>query len=171
MPVTDTLPYSWTPRPEYRVFRQLNSHLTQRFVWKTEAGVARPAPQGLQREIDRSRHSLLNLAQDWDGEGARPIQSQTFDRAATQLHLLNTSVRQTWGERMPVPMIGPCSDGSLDIFWKTARGTLLINFSADPSESAAYSGADSSGQRIKGCFDPSLANQSVVAWLMTILGK
>ncbi len=160
------------PQDGYPLTRtELNSQLAPRLIWRIQR-VRVPAPtDATEAEMSRARQSLLSLEDNWDGEGAGPYLPETLDRASSFLRLHNSSLWKHFRERMPVPTIGPGPDGSVDLFWRTDHGTLLVNVPATPNHPASYSGADEHGQRTKGSFDSSRFNLGVIACLMTLLGK
>jgi hypothetical protein len=81
-------------------------------------------PLTLIAAIESSRR-LLKLGPDWDDAGAKPIEFDTWTEA---IRLLKNAVVNV-GDAIDVPMpnISPCRDGSIDLFWKTVKFTLLIN--------------------------------------------
>lgn len=62
-------------------------------------------------------HAMLDLKEDWDDEGALTISAETFG------HVINLLLDTPVGT--PVPDIGPCHDGSIDIHWRARE--LLVN--------------------------------------------
>src|SRR5947209_3603501 len=75
--------------------------------------------------IEKSRY-VLDLPEDWDEAGGRPIEAATWARATDLLSETAAAI----GAALPVPRIGPCSDGSIDLYWTTPTFTLLINVHA-----------------------------------------
>ncbi len=55
------------------------------------------------------------------------------------------------GEGVPVPRISPCNNGSIDLFWKTAKFTLLINVKPSETKSDFY-GETTDGLMLEGTF-------------------
>lgn len=65
---------------------------------------------------------FAQLPDDWDGEGATAPKLVSI---ATTLGLLN-SLAKTF-PNIPAPDLGPCANGSLDLYWKHPNFTLLMN--------------------------------------------
>lgn len=112
--------------------------------------------------IDDAR-GLTDLPVDWDDEGASPIAEQTFQRAAS---FLRTTAMQlaVWGIELPAPQISPCSDGSIDLFWKDEAFRLLVN--VQPGNAASdFFGENPRGIQVKGPFVPENHDVSYFRWL------
>ncbi len=87
--------------------------------------------------IEKSR-SMLDLQDNWDGEGSPGYSEETWTRAAR--FLLRNAV-ELWTARSiradtPAMQKGP--EGSIDISWRTANAKLLINVPTEMDEPAAY---------------------------------
>jgi hypothetical protein len=98
--------------------------------------------------------SLLQLSEDWDDEGALPIERRTWEQATEALRSIATAMHRKTGSVIPEPTIGPCADGSIDLFWETGAFKLLINIKPDAAESDYY-GETTKGHVIKGPFETS----------------
>lgn len=120
-------------------------------------------------EVDRVIHSsrtLLELKEDWDGEGASPISEETWNRAA---RFLRNNASTLWGKyatRVESPSIVPLNDGSIDIHWKIARRELLVNIPPDPEKRATYYGDNKQGGNVvEGDLDIDAQNHWLLVWL------
>jgi hypothetical protein len=92
-------------------------------------------PTGLITAIESSRR-LLALGPSWDDADAKPI---AFDTWSVATRLLRDTVINCGGDvDVPIPNISPCSDGSIDLFWKLANFTLLINIKPSVNKSDFY---------------------------------
>jgi hypothetical protein len=120
--------------------------------------------QQLQTEIDRAK-SIVELEQDWDGEGSPGYSQHTLDRATAFLSAHMERLWNTYGIRAPIPSIGPGPDGSIDIHWKQRSWELLVNIPADANEMAAFYGDNYGTQKIKGSLDPETFNLGIAEWL------
>ena len=121
--------------------------------------------QGLKAEIDQAKR-ILELKDDWDGEGSPGYSEDTFNRA---IAFLTTHAQWLWescGICLPVPRIGPGPDGSIDIHWKQTSWELLVNIPADASEMATFYGDNYEAQKIRGSLDPKNFNLGIATWLM-----
>lgn len=155
----------------YSELEDLNSHLAARFRWEVEASPLRMPPLDPERKIERALDSLTGLGDDWDGEGSAGYEAETIQRARLFLEIHHQQLWKQFGLTMPQPTVGPGPDGSVDLLWKRPQGELLISIAAGPAGTATYSGADSLGQRAKGSFFPGTLNRSILACLLTILGR
>lgn len=77
----------------------------------------------LEETIKTAKESLLSLQSNWDDEGAKTIDEETFTRGINVLRKLHENI----------PKIFPSSDGGIDISWKEPEFTLTIRFT--PPES------------------------------------
>ncbi len=109
---------------------------------------------------------ILDLGDDWDGEGSLAISQDTFDRAVEFLTKQADWVWSSFGTRLSVPIIGPGPNGSIDLHWKQPGWELLINIPADTNELASFYGDNYGAQKIKGSFDTKTENLGIAAWLM-----
>lgn len=80
----------------------------------------------LEKLIDQSRE-MLTWPDDWDGEGARAVDKNTWEYAISFLRVFCTF------ESFPLPNIAACSDETIDLYWKYPMFTLLINIDVDRS--------------------------------------
>lgn len=91
--------------------------------------------------IARSAH-ILEWLDDWDGDGAKAINKQAWERAIRW-------VRANLCGGDPLPDIGPGPDGSIDLWWKdNGRFAFLMNIEAEGL--ASFYGDKPDGQTVKG---------------------
>jgi hypothetical protein len=109
---------------------------------------------------------MLNLEDDWDGEGSVGFSKITFNRAADFLRRYATGAWKRAGTIIPVPEILPGPDGSIDILWKTEGYELLVNIPAE-NKLASFYGDDLRDANIKGTFDASVENLGLLEWFET----
>ena len=129
-----------------------------------EPGGERPSNDLLKVGIEQARR-ILELSDNWDGEGSPGYSEDTFNRATT---FLTTHARWLWEShcvRLPVPMIGPGPDGTVDLHWKEPSRELLVNIPADANEMATFYGDNYGTQKISGSVDPNNFNFGIIAWL------
>jgi hypothetical protein len=82
--------------------------------------IALTSPPWITSVVDRLGH-LFALAEDWDGEGARPLD---FDTAMEALNfLLTKALHET-----PAPQLIPTSAGGLQLEWHCGGSDLEITF-------------------------------------------
>ena len=121
--------------------------------------------KGLKAEIEQAKR-ILDLKDDWDGEGSPGYSEDTLNRA---IAFLTTYAQRLWesdGIPLPVPRIGPGPEASIDLYWKRPRWELLVNIPADPSEAASYSAEDDGGHRSRGFVPTEEFDARFAAWLM-----
>jgi hypothetical protein len=109
-------------------------------------------PNEIEQTIEASR-SLLTLPEDWDDEGAKKIEKPTWDAAVKALRLAAQSALNFSKKPLPAPAIGPCADGTIDLYWDNAAFKLLINVRAGLDAVSDFYG-EKGGFKIQGPFDP-----------------
>lgn len=119
----------------------------------------------LRAEIERAR-GILELPEDWDGEGSPSYLAATFDRAVGFLKTHSEYLMTNFDLEIPVPRIGAGPDGSIDLHWKRTSWELLVNIPADSSKMASFYGDNYGVQQIKGSVDSEICNLGLAAWLM-----
>jgi hypothetical protein len=70
------------------------------------------------------------------------------------------------GYTMRIPLISVADEGSVDLFWKTQGGTLLMNFPSDPCEQATYYGENAAGETISGSVVGVEGGPLLATWLI-----
>jgi hypothetical protein len=111
-------------------------------------------------------HKLVDLPENWDDEGAAQIPRTTWELAANVLRVAARTAQRRFGYVLPAPTIGPCADGSIDLYW--GRGpdfTLLINVKAGDGETSDYYG-ERQKTRIQGPFNPKQPNLDFLSLLV-----
>ena len=112
--------------------------------------------------------AMLDLPEDWDGEGSPGYEDATWQRAVD--FLLSNALR-VWTEHgiaVPSPKVRKGPLGSIDLHWRTPSRELLINVPADPEATVDYYGDDGAGgHQVKGTVDPAREGQQLLLWLST----
>ena len=111
--------------------------------------------------VAEAKERLLALEDNWDGEGAPAYCEQTIEAAAGFFYQL---VERS--ELATQVRILPASEGSIDLYWKTAQFELLVNF--HPDGSVSYYGDDYCENVIQGKTRP---KPEVIACWMEHLGE
>jgi hypothetical protein len=122
------------------------------------------ASKGLEAEIKQAQR-IVELRDDWDGEGSAGYSQATIDRAVGFLTRHVRGLWESYGIECPIPRIGPGPEGSIDIHWKQPSWELLVNIAADEHAMAAFYGDNYGVQRIRGSFDPTKFNLGIAEWL------
>lgn len=89
--------------------------------------------------MDERFKEIAAMGSDWDGEGAEKPSEVAIANARRFLQEI-----ATLGE----PSIGPCADGTIDLWWNASgRKYLLINFTEDGNAGFC---AEIGGMKFKG---------------------
>jgi hypothetical protein len=132
---------------------------------KIEQWVRCEEPDDLKAEIEQARE-MLELADNWDGEGSQTYSKDTFDRAVAFLTMHSDQLLKLYHIHLPAPKIGPGPDGSVDLHWKRRSWELLVNIPADAKEMAVFYGDNYGAQKIKGSVEPRIFSLELFTWLM-----
>jgi hypothetical protein len=116
-------------------------------------------------EIERSR-AMLDLADDWDGDGSPGYAEATWRRAVGIAIESSSRFLAVHDEVPPPPAIAKGPDGSVDLLWRSGSKKLMINVPADAG-SVTFHGfdRDNPDREIKGVLAPEDANGWIVSWL------
>jgi len=124
------------------------------------------SPLGEIDELIESSRRMLELEEDWDGEGASPIAESTWQRAAEFLRNAASTLRTVYGRQMESPSLVPVPDGSIDLRWKLSNRELLINIPATEDKWASYYGDNKQDANIvKGTLHTEAGNSWLFVWL------
>ena len=137
--------------------------------WRVSGGNS--STSALEVMIADSARMLLQLGDDWDGEGSAGYADGTIGRMNEFFRQHEGFLFRFWGYSMTIPDIGSGPSDSVDIYWNNEHGSLLVNIPASAGQSATYSGSDTHGHRSKGSFDPVRIHLGVIQCLKTLLGK
>ena len=106
-------------------------------------------PNGLEAVIEESRR-LLDLPVNWDDEGALPMSSVAWSKAAELLRAIGAALPDRRVATLPLPVISACADGSIDLLWRTQVFKLLINI--QPTTESDFYSESADGMTLKGTF-------------------
>lgn len=113
--------------------------------------------------IERSR-GLLDLRDDWDGEGAAGYTIATWDRATEFILRAAQQALTRLGLRSPEPRLLPGPDGSIDVEWLSHDRRLYINVPPDGHLLSFY-GDDRGSNTIEGSTEYDKSSYWLLAWL------
>lgn len=99
--------------------------------------------------VERSM-AILQLRDDWDGEGAQGYDRDTWQRAADFVLEQSRYARDCFRRSLGVPRISPADDGSIDVMWISDSAKLLVNFPRNSKEGATFYGANPEGGTVSG---------------------
>jgi hypothetical protein len=108
-------------------------------------------------ECIKKSEKIVELPNDWDGEGSENYTQETF--IATISFLINYA-KQIYLESkicIDIPKIYPSANGSIDIDWETGTYGFLINI-AKGGKKATYYADDKKLQMTEGMFNPNSFN-------------
>ena len=122
----------------------------------------------IEEEIQRSR-KILDLEEDWDGDGACAYAKETWQKAVFFLRNLIDGLPEyaldIEASEELIPEILPGPNGSIDLEWEADRFDLLINIPKD-GELASYYGDDYGENQIKGNLNISAPNPAFFFFLL-----
>lgn len=113
--------------------------------------------------VDKSR-CMLELKEDWDGEGSPAYTHETWECASRFLLTNALELWEEFHELVAAPDVHNGPEGSIDIYWKTGNGTLLINIPPGPSVNASFYACDQNGQEIRGTLSLNSDNRWLLLW-------
>lgn len=119
----------------------------------------------LKAEIESAK-SILNLPDDWDGEGSPGYTRDALERAVAFARMHIEHLWEASGITAPIPRINPGPMGSIDLHWKQSTWELLVNIPAEKSEPATFYGDDYGAGVIKGTVNAGESNFGLLEWLM-----
>lgn len=130
----------------------------------SEASFEREVSTQVEKLIQASR-SILEIEDNWDEEGSAGYSEATWERAIQFIKVTAISYVRETNQRIILPKITPGPEGSIDIRWKTAKRSLLINFPSNENEPADFFGSNKGRDSIKGTLDLSSQNLWLLMWL------
>lgn len=132
-------------------------------------GIAIPRALDSVAEAVRASRNLVELRDDWDGEGSPGYSEVVWERASR--FVLNNALK-LWRENgrvIPPPAIYPGPDGSIDLLWESGESTLLVNVPPEADEPAKWFGSLKDGsETTKGMMGASETNLRLMIWLMEL---
>ncbi|MBI3948295.1 MAG: hypothetical protein HY321_20435 [Armatimonadetes bacterium] len=114
--------------------------------------------------LEQSRW-MLDLDDDWDGEGSPAYSEATWRRAARLALKLAGNYWDMSHERVETPKIHNGPDGSIDLHWDRPKYELLINVPSDPEDAVRFYARDTQDQEIEGCLVGTRPNRWLLMWL------
>ncbi len=113
--------------------------------------------------IEESRR-ILELEDNWDGEGSPGYLESTWNRA---VEFLMTNALALWEDHhiaVDAPAVHNGPNGSIDIYWKTPGGSLLFNVPPENVGDVSFYGSNKEGGEIKGSLRLDRDNRWLVCW-------
>lgn len=116
-------------------------------------------------ELSKIQSEILNLHDDWDGEGTKSYQKSTWNTLEGFLKHLVVSLNIKNNKTIDMPTVYPGDKGSIDLHWKNSKFELLIKFYEQLEMNPTYYGDNFNKDRIKGCNPVLKLNDIILAWL------
>jgi hypothetical protein len=111
---------------------------------------------------------MLELEDDWDGEGSPGYEEATWQRAVDFLVGNASRLYDEYGVAIRSPRIRKGPRGSIDLHWRTPQRELLLNIPAESRVLADYYGDDGAGgQQTKGTLNLERQGFDLMLWLVT----
>ncbi len=124
--------------------------------------------KSLKNEIARSKNHILNLKDNWNGEGSKGFNIEIWRFASDFLIKLFYKFYNEYTLFLEIPTILPVGDLSIDIHWKTDEMELTINFSEEYINFPSFYGKDNEGNEIQGILEIEKIHLMIFPWLKNI---
>lgn len=121
----------------------------------------------LQGFLNQVGEDILNLENDWNGEGALAISKEIVNEVKDFLIQYYSFLDSTAGISIKLPEINPCPNGSIDLEWQTASARLLINVRKRENEYFGFYYGDKYDDKmqLKGSFPVNEFSESLAVWM------
>lgn len=120
-------------------------------------------PADFDNAIQSSRW-LLDLKDDWDGEGSPAYSEATWLKATKFLRDFVASLSTVYDVNIGLPKIGAGPQGSIDLHWKNDQFELLINIPVD-GHVAMFYGDDYNENVMEGSLNIHKINKGLCVWV------
>lgn len=119
-------------------------------------------------EIESSEF-ILDLKDDWDNQGGLPVKREVYFASIKFLIQYSRFLFEK-GVVIDAPEIDPCTDGSVDLSWRTANARLLINFRKTDKGLLAYFYGDlyQNEAPTKGNVPVEMFSESLAVWMKNL---
>jgi hypothetical protein len=111
---------------------------------------------------------LLLLGDDWDDEGAVKIEEATLIQAIKFLIRYAEWVEEKSSIIIKSPIIGPLTDGSVDLYWTHEKVDFVINVPAFPNQLASFYGDNQEDLYIEGKFNIKNDNPGILLTMINL---
>lgn len=113
-------------------------------------------------------NELLLLENDWDEAGAVKIEEDTLIQAIKFLIRYAEWVDEKTSIIIKSPIIGPLSDGSIDLYWTHEKVDFVINIPTYPNMIASFYGDNQEGLYIEGKFNIEKDNPGMLLTMINL---
>lgn len=120
----------------------------------------------LKDEVESSKE-ILDLDDNWDYEGAKKIDESVYLSSIKFLISYSSYIYNNSRIIIDTPEINPCSDGSIDLSWRSTKLRLLINFklSTDQVKANFYGDLYDPEKSRQGYIDLTQFDTSFAEWM------
>ncbi|TGM04877.1 hypothetical protein EHQ76_07490 [Leptospira barantonii] len=108
-------------------------------------------PESLKESIESAKR-ILDLEEDWDGEGSTKYDPKTLKIATNLIIHTCNYIERDLNSIFPVPKFLPGPSSSIDIHWENMNFELLLNLKLDSNYFTFY-GDNRNENKIKGSFE------------------
>jgi len=117
-------------------------------------------------EAIKKSESILNLEENWDGEGAESYTREVWSSATNFLWQLAEWAYIHLKLIIPVPRILPSDEGSIDLHWKTDKYELLVSIPSNTDEAIDYYGDNyKEVSPIRSCQEAEEPYKVIASWI------
>lgn len=109
--------------------------------------------------------SILELQDDWDGEGSPRYEPAVWDRATNFLKRVAIVHKEQFGVWIPAPAILAGPEGGIDLNWEAEQGRLLVHIPVSEKKPIDFYGDNRAGQIVKGQLPMTADYRWLLMWL------
>lgn len=134
----------WVEQPEWKVIVYedcIIKHSDTMFAFPNEF-------KELCKEIEDSKY-ILELSDNWDGEGAKAYLKETWYKMIEFLRSQAIDIFNDFNQIIRIPKISHGPEGSIDLYWDDEDCDLLLNIPEDDTP-ASFFGEDKHKNTIRG---------------------
>ena len=119
----------------------------------------------LSEHIKKRMNKILELRDNWNGEGSKSYNAETLKKAKRFLISLIKDFWMLYNLELDIPMIFPGIAGDIDIEWKNKKFQLLISIPEKDEKLSGLYGSDYAEDEIELDFDITKTNLRLLSWL------
>jgi hypothetical protein len=116
----------------------------------------------------KEAQALLRLEEDWDMNGALPVEKKTWEAAMNLLVNYSNYLFLNYNLIIPAPQVDPCPNGSVDLFWKEKKAQLLINSKPGTNKASFYGDLLDGEDAIKGKIPSQGVKEYLAVWMKSL---
>jgi len=109
------------------------------------AGLNIPSALNALADVFEASASILELEDNWDGEGSPAYSKETWERAGKTLLSAALMIWTKEQKVIPSPSISSGPDGSIDVYWRLPSSKVLLNVPSSANDFPTYYARDHFG--------------------------